>query len=84
MYIYMCLNALINKNNEIEKLHLQLKQQLDILLAFTLTDYWLYEDGGMAVTIMTYYDGSNHFEGITDLVKRRKSIKKLTNNLLSK
>ena len=40
--------------------------------------------GGMVVTTMTYYDGSNHFEGITDLVKRRKSIEKLTNNLLSK
>ena len=40
--------------------------------------------GGMVVTTMTYYDGSNHFEGTTDLVKRRKSIEKLTNNLLSK
>ena len=32
--------------------------------------------GGMVVTTMTYYDGSNHFEGITDLVNRRKSIEK--------
>ena len=37
--------------------------------------------GGMVVTTMTYYDRSNHFEGITD---HRKSIEKLANNLLSK
>ena len=40
--------------------------------------------GGMVVTTMTYYDGSNHFEGITDLVKRRNLIEKLINDLLSK
>ena len=40
--------------------------------------------GGMVVTTMTYYDGSHHFECISDLVKSRKSIEKLTNNLLSK
>ena len=55
---------------------------------FTMVVYPLYHvgrvGGGMVVTTMTYYDGSNHFEGITDLVKRRKSIEKLTNNLLSK
>ena len=40
--------------------------------------------GGMVVTTMTYYDGSNQFECISDLVKSRKSNEKLTNNLLSK
>ena len=40
--------------------------------------------GGKIVTTMTYYDGSNHLEGITDLVKRRKLIEKLITNLLSK
>ena len=40
--------------------------------------------GGMIVTTMTYYDGSNHFEAITDLVKRTKPIKKLINNVQSK
>ena len=40
--------------------------------------------GGMIVTTMTFYDRSNHFEGIMDLVKRRKPIEKLINNLLSK
>ena len=40
--------------------------------------------GGKIVTTMTYYDGSNDLEGITDLVKRRKLIEKLITNLLSK
>ena len=39
---------------------------------------------GMIVTTMTYYVGSNHFQG-TDIVKRRNLLKsKLINNLLSK